>query len=67
MLSALRRKMRANEAAMTAPMPNAWSPAGAVSRDEPQPKFRPPTMTSPRAAFFAKSGSWPSLMYGAMS
>ena len=47
-LMALRKKMRANDAAITAPAPANFSAAAACSRLEPQPKFFAATMNSPR-------------------
>ena len=43
----LRKKMRANESATTTLTPAPRIATGAISRDEPQPKFDPPTMMSP--------------------
>jgi hypothetical protein len=39
--------MRAKLLAMTQEMPLVLMTSGACSREEPQPKFQPPTMTSP--------------------
>ena len=39
--------MRAKLLAMTQLMPDALMATGACSREEPQPKFSPPTMMSP--------------------
>jgi hypothetical protein len=47
MLMALRKKMRANEGAMMHLACEPLMAIGACSRDEPQPKFCPPTMISP--------------------
>jgi hypothetical protein len=47
MLMALRKKMRANESAITSEMPAPRIATGAISRDEPQPKLDPATMMSP--------------------
>jgi len=47
MLIALRKKMRANESAMTSETPAPRIATGAISRDEPHPKFEPPTRMYP--------------------
>ena len=43
-LLSLDKKMRAKLLAMTQLMPDALMATGACSREEPQPKFSPPTM-----------------------
>ena len=45
MATQFRKKMRAKDSATTALVPAAPSATGACSRDEPQPKFFPATMT----------------------
>src|SRR5207244_2192730 len=55
-LMQLRKKMRAKLFATTAPTPSFFSAATAYSRDEPQPKFSPPTRMSPGRTSFAKPG-----------
>ena len=63
----LRKKMRANVAAMTQLMPDALIAIGACSREEPQPKFLPPTMISPSLTFLTKSLSISSMQCDASS
>src|ERR1017187_4391414 len=55
-LIAFRKKMRANDWAMTAPAPANFSAAAACSRLEPQPKFFAATMNSPGRRFARISG-----------
>ncbi len=59
-LIAFRKKMRANDSATTYRTPAPFSASGACSRDEPQPKFRPPTITSPGSTDCANSSRVPS-------
>ena len=61
MQSEFLKKFLANVRAMTAPTPARLMPRGAVSRLEPQPKFLPPTITSPGFTLLGKSGSMPSM------
>ena len=56
-LIALRKKIRANDAAMTHETPDPRIASGACSRDDPQPKFSPPTITSPFDIFDTNAGS----------
>src|SRR5512138_3039514 len=53
---ALRKKMRAKDAAMTHFACEPLMAIGACSREDPQPKYCPPTITSPGLTFFAYSG-----------
>src|SRR5689334_3353231 len=55
-LMLLRKNRRPNDSASTAPIPSATT-ATCAGRDEPQPKFLPPTITSPGRAFAANVGS----------
>ncbi len=57
LLSALRRNVRAIDAATTARIPNASSAVTACSRLDPPPKFLPATTMSPLRAIEAKRGS----------
>ena len=57
--------MRAKLAAMTTGTPDAAIAIGACSREDPQPKFRPPTMMSPAATFFANVVSMSSMQCAA--
>ena len=50
-------KREAKLAAMTTGTPAARMATGACSREEPQPKFLPPTMMSPAFTFWAKLSS----------
>ena len=53
--------------ATTAAMPASFIAAAASSRLEPQPKFKPPTMISPRFTFLGKSSSNPTIRWLAIS
>jgi hypothetical protein len=55
-LMQFRKKIRAKLFATTAPTPSFLSAATAYSREEPQPKFSPPTRMSPGRTSFAKPG-----------
>ena len=55
-----RKKIRANDCAMTTFTPAPMNASGACSREEPQPKFLPPTTMSPSFTFFANSSRVPS-------
>ena len=57
MFMALRKKMRANDSAMTHLTPEYFNANGACSRLEPQPKFLPPTNMTPFLALLTKSVS----------
>ncbi len=59
--------MRAKDLATTAWTPAALRQAAACSRDEPQPKFLPATMTSPGRAAAANPGSRSSIACLAIS
>ena len=59
--------MRAKLLAMTTEMPAVLMHSGACSREEPQPKFQPPTMMSPSFTFLTKSLSMSSMQWLASS
>ncbi len=59
--------MRAKLLAMTTEMPLVLMHSGACSREEPQPKFHPPTITSPGRTFLTKSLSISSMQWAASS
>src|SRR5659263_86812 len=59
--------MRAKVAATTQDMPDCLSAMGACSREEPQPKFLPPTIMSPGFTLFIKSLSISSMQCKASS
>ena len=59
--------MRAKLAATTTGTPEALMAIGACSREEPQPKFLPPTMMSPALTSFAKVSSMSTMQCEASS